>query len=136
MIGDAEDTIAAYEGHSSELLRAILLGWWERLGGTKASGIVKLVMAEANNFPDLAEFYREEVIVRGTKVISSMLERAVARKEFRPLDIETSTQVLIAPMLMLMLWQHSFAPCARADLDPQRFLSSFADMALIGLQAK
>lgn len=134
-IGDAEDTIALYEGHSSELLRAILFGWWERVGGTKASGIVKLVMAEAHNFPELAEFYREEVIVRGTKVISSMLERGVARKDFRPLDIETSTQVLIAPMLMLMLWKHSFSPCDQADLDPQRFLSNFADMALSGLQA-
>ena len=92
-IGDAEDTIAVYDGHSSELLRAILFGWWERVGGTKASGIVKLVMAEA------------------------------------------STQVLIAPMLMLMLWKHSFSPCDQADLDPQRFLSNFADMALAGLRA-
>ncbi|HEU4852926.1 MAG TPA: TetR/AcrR family transcriptional regulator [Telluria sp.] len=134
-IGDAEDTIAVYEGHSAELLRAILFGWWEKVGGTKASGIVKLVMAEAHNFPDLAEFYREEVIVRGSRVISSMLERGVARKEFRPLDIDTSTQVLIAPMLMLMLWKHSFGPCAKDQLDPERFLSNFADMALAGLQA-
>lgn len=133
-IGDAEDTVAAYEGHSSELLRAILHGWWERVGGTKASGIVKLVMAEAHNFPDLAEFYREEVILRGSRVMASMLERGVARKEFRSIDIETSTQVLMAPMLQLMLWKHSIGPCAQNELDPERFITHFADMALSGIQ--
>ncbi|MFD2367040.1 TetR/AcrR family transcriptional regulator [Pseudoduganella sp. GCM10020061] len=134
-IGDAEDVVAGYEGESGELLRAILFGWWERVGGTKASGIVKLVMAEANNFPDLAAFYRKEVIVRGTRVLSSVLERGVARKEFRVADIETSTQVLIAPMLMLTLWKHSCGPCDQGDVDAERFLSNFAAMVLGGIQA-
>lgn len=134
-IGDAEDTVATYEGSSSDLLHAILFGWWERVGGTKASGIVKLVMAEANNFPDLAAFYREEVIVRGTRVFSSVLERGVARKEFRPIDIETSTQVLIAPMLMLTLWKHSCGPCDKGDIDAEHFLSTLASIAISGLAA-
>lgn len=134
-IGDAEEIVATYEGSSTDLLRAILFGWWERVGGTKASGIVKLVMAEANNFPDLAAFYREEVILRGTRVLSSVLERGVAAKEFRPLDIETSTQVLIAPMLMLTLWKHSCGPCDKGDINAEHFLEQFASIAIRGVAA-
>src|SRR5450830_354499 len=54
VIGAAEDSIAGFEGHSADLLRKVLGDWWERLGATKASGITKLIMAEAGNFPDIA----------------------------------------------------------------------------------
>jgi AcrR family transcriptional regulator len=133
VIGDAEDTVASFEGDSAALLRDILFGWWERIGDTPASGIVKLVLAEAGNFPDLAHFYQEEVISRGTRMIASVLERGVARKEFRPLDVVITTHVLMAPMLMLMTWKHSIGPCSDQALQPVAFLTTFFDMALHGL---
>ncbi|TFW28104.1 TetR/AcrR family transcriptional regulator [Massilia horti] len=132
-LGEAEDSIAGFDGHSADLLRILIHGWWQRLGATKASGIIKLVMAEAGNFPELAQFYREEVIDRGTKMISSMLERAVASGEFRPVDVNMVTQVIIAPMLMLVTWRHSVAPCNGSELDPMVFLDTFLDLTLRGL---
>jgi AcrR family transcriptional regulator len=133
VIGAAEDSIAGFEGHSADLLRSVMGDWWQRLGATKASGISKLVMAEAGNFPDIACFYQEEVIARGTNMISSMLVRAIERGEFRPIDVTVMTQVLIAPMLMLMTWKHTIGPCDQTNLDPLAFLDAFLDMAVRGL---
>lgn len=134
-LGQAETSIAGFDGASAELLRMIVMGWWENIGATKASGIIKLVMAEAGNFPDLADFYKEEVIDRGTQMISGLLERGMARGEFRPLDVVQATQVLIAPMLMLITWKHSIGPCDRCDLDPPAFLQAFVEITLNGLLA-
>ncbi|MGX4643272.1 TetR/AcrR family transcriptional regulator [Massilia sp. SYSU DXS3249] len=133
VIGDAESSVAEFDGHSAELLRNVIMGWWDRIGGTKVSGIVKLVTAESGNFPELAAFYQDEVINRGTRMISSMLERGIARGEFRPINVAQVTQVLIAPMLMLVTWKHSIGPCERDSLAPQAFLDAFLDMALHGL---
>jgi len=133
VIGQAESSVAEFEGHSAELLRTVLMNWWDRVGASKVSGIVKLVMAEANNFPELAKFYQDEVINRGTRMISSMLERGIARDEFRSINVTQMTQVLMAPMLMLVTWKHSVGPCERGDLEPLAFLDSFLDMALHGL---
>ncbi|WP_305821660.1 TetR/AcrR family transcriptional regulator [Massilia brevitalea] len=133
VIGQAESSVAEFEGHSAELLRTVLMNWWDRVGASKVSGIVKLVMAEANNFPELAKFYQDEVINRGTRMISSMLERGIARDEFRAINVTQMTQVLMAPMLMLVTWKHSVGPCERGDLEPLAFLDSFLDMALHGL---
>jgi AcrR family transcriptional regulator len=132
-IGAAEDSIAGFDGHSADLLRSVITEWWQRLGATKASGITKLIMAEAGNFPDIAAFYQEEVITRGTNMIASLLERAVARGEFRPINVTVVTQVLIAPMLMLITWKHSVGPCDQCHLDPLAFLDAFLEMALHGL---
>src|SRR5213076_2650600 len=89
--GAAEESIAEFEGHSADLMRNVVLGWWQQRGGAKASGIIKLVMAEAGNFPDLAQFYKDEVVLRGSNMIASMLRRAVDRGEFRPVDIDRMT---------------------------------------------
>jgi AcrR family transcriptional regulator len=133
VLGAAEDCIAGFEGHSADLLRSVIINWWQRMGTAKASGIPKLMMAEAANFPDIAIFYQEEVIARGTRMIAGLLERAIARGEFRPLNVEIMTQVLVAPMLMLMTWKHSVGPCDQCHLDPLAFLDAFLDMALHGL---
>jgi AcrR family transcriptional regulator len=133
VIGEAELSIAEFDGHSADLLRSIIYNWWQRVGATKASGIVKLVTSEAGNFPELALFYQEEVINRGSRMISSMLERAIERGEFRPVDVNMTTQVMIAPMLMLITWKHSVGPCERSQLDPQAFLDTFLDLTLHGL---
>lgn len=132
-IGAAETSVAEFEGHSAELLRQVILSWWHRIGATNASGISKLILAEADNFPELARFYQQEVMTRGIRMISSMLERGVRRGEFRVVDIPQTAQVLIAPMLMLSTWKHTIAPCERCDLQPEAFLEAFLDITLHGL---
>jgi AcrR family transcriptional regulator len=132
-LGEAEVSLASFDGHSADLLRKLIHSWWQRIGATKSSGIVKLVMAEAGNFPELGKFYQDEVVARGTGMMRGMLERAIERGEFRPVNVAQMTQVLLAPMLMLITWKHSIAPCDRSELDPHAFLDTFLDMALHGL---
>ncbi|MDY0961699.1 MULTISPECIES: TetR/AcrR family transcriptional regulator [Massilia] len=133
MIDDAETSVAEFDGHSAELLRHVILSWWVRIGSTKASGISKLILAEADNFPELARFYQEEVMTRRMRMISNMLERGIRRGEFRVIDVSQTAQVLIAPLLMLSTWKHTIAPCDRCDLQPEAFLEAFLDITLHGL---
>jgi len=133
MIDDAETSVAEFDGHSAELLRHVILSWWVRIGATKASGISKLILAEADNFPELARFYQEEVMTRRMRMISNMLERGIRRGEFRAIDVPQTAQVLIAPLLMLSTWKHTIAPCERCDLQPEAFLEAFLDLTLHGL---
>ena len=135
-IGEAESVIAEFQGSSAKLLRCVIMGWWERIGATQASGIIKLMMAEAGNFPDVAAFYREEVIDRWTVMVSGLLNRGVDSGEFRPLDVQMLTHVLIAPMLMLVTWKHSLGSCGGQERDPQTYLEAFLDMALHGVMAQ
>ena len=47
------------------MVRYCMKVWWERVGATRASGITKLMISEARNFPDIAAFYQQEVIKPG-----------------------------------------------------------------------
>jgi AcrR family transcriptional regulator len=134
-LSDAEDLIAGYEGHSSELLRKLMLNWWSRIGQTKPSGISKLMMAESGNFPDVARFYHEEVVSRGEALLASVVQRGMARGEFRDIDANQAKLVLIAPMLMLMLWKHSFTGCRNEPIDTPAYLDCMLDLLTRGLEA-
>ncbi|KFI06082.1 TetR/AcrR family transcriptional regulator [Massilia sp. BSC265] len=133
-LGKAELSVAEFDGHSADLLRSVVMNWSRQIGQSKASGLGKLMLAEAVNFPELATFYREEVMSRTVQMISRIVERGVSRGEFRSVDIPRMTQVLIAPMMMLNVWRHSaVAPCDCSELQPQVFLENLLDLTLNGL---
>jgi len=125
----------AYQGSTCDMVRYCLQVWWERLGATRASGITKLVISEARNFPELAAFYQQEVIRPGNELIRRILQRGIDRGEFKPMDLDYAIYSIIAPMVHLIMMKHSLAPCAPQDyaLDPQRYLQCMADILLTGL---
>ncbi len=133
-LADAEELIARYEGHTSELLRLCIRNWWEKIGATKLSGISKLMMAESGNFPDVARFYHEEVVSRGEALIRRIVERGIAHDEFRPVDTVTATRVIIAPVLMLMMWRHSLHYCHLEPIEADDYLDCMIDLLTRGLE--
>lgn len=132
-LGEAEEVIDRFEGDSANLFRHIILMWWERIGNTRLSGITKLMMAESSNFPEVAKFYHEEVLVRGKAMIARMLERGMQRGEFRRFDVAQVANVVYAPMIMLMLWKHSLSACPPTLNSQQDYLNTFIDLFLHGL---
>src|SRR5882672_4029982 len=82
-----------------------------------ASAIPKIVVAEAGNFPDIARFYLEEVIQRGLGLFRRVLKTGIAQGEFRPMDVGCTAYCIVAPLMLGMLWRHSFAQHERRPLN-------------------
>ncbi|MFZ6872356.1 TetR/AcrR family transcriptional regulator [Undibacterium sp. Di27W] len=136
LLGEAEGVIEQFEGNSEELFRLVMGTWWNSIGTTKLSGLPKLMMAEAGNFPELARFYQEEVINRGENLVMTMLKRGMARGEIRSVDVEIDARILIAPMIMMMIWKHSQGVC---NVDPDKldtYLEHYIELALHSLLLK
>jgi AcrR family transcriptional regulator len=116
----------AFEGTSAEMLTYCLNVWWERVGATKASGITKLMMSEAKNFPDLAAFYQQEVIQPGQTLIRRILQRGIDRGEFRPMDLDYALYSVVAPMIYLVLSRHSMNVCMQDGhtIEPQKYIDA------------
>ncbi|TWO73044.1 TetR/AcrR family transcriptional regulator [Caenimonas sedimenti] len=125
----------AFEGTTADMLRYCMRVWWERIGATRASGITKLIISEARNFPDIAAFYQQEVIRPGTELVRRILQRGVDSGEFRALDMEYATFSVTAPMIFLIMMKHSLGACAPQDypLDPERYVTSQVETLLRGL---
>ena len=127
--------LETFVGTTSEVLAYCYQVLWERIGATKASGITKLMFSEAQNFPEIAQFYQQEVILPGRALIRRILQRGMERGEFRQMDLEYGTYIVLAPMMFLMLWNNSMGPCALPDenFSPEQYIRSQIDNILHGL---
>ena len=126
-----------FEGTTPELLAYCMNSWWERVGLTRASGLTKLMMSEAKNFPDIAAFYQQEGIMPGQALIRSILQRGMDRGEFRPMDLDYAVYLVVAPMIFLILSRHSAGVCVSSDseLDPKKYIAFQVDTILNGISA-
>ncbi|MBA3033939.1 MAG: TetR/AcrR family transcriptional regulator [Gammaproteobacteria bacterium] len=133
-LAEGESLVAGFAGNSEELLRAVVIGIWRLIGSQRLGGIPKLIFAEAGNFPEIASFYHEEVIQRGTTLLSSVIERGIARGEFRAVDVHVTVHLVIAPVLMRMIWRHSIDCCAIAGVTDEGYFAEYFEIMLRGLR--
>ncbi len=113
-IVDAADELEVEaDGTAAELLRTLLTRWVQEFEERGVAGVPKLVLAEAGNFPELAEDYVHTVLQRLRRLIARVLKRGVRAGEFRDLDVREATHLLLAPVLYAQL--HG---AALASVDP------------------
>jgi len=138
LIAEGEEIAGKHEGSSSELLSRLLQTWWERLGNTPAAGIHKIVLAEVRNFPELAQFYSDEVIIPADRLFSGCVQRGIERGEFRPMPLHEVAHALMAPVIFMAIHRHSFGACPvhGPDFDPALVLSTHLDLVLRGLEVR
>jgi AcrR family transcriptional regulator len=129
-----QSQIGKFQGSSAELLRLVFKTWWERIGSTRISGIPKLILSEARNFPEIARFYVEEVVRPGHETLAAVIKRGIKRGEFREgIDVDATVHLLAAPMLMITLWKNALEPCCDERIDPETLLAAHVDMLSRGL---
>ena len=131
------DEFETFEGTASEMLAYCMTVWWERVGATRASGITKLMMSEAGNFPEIAAFYQTEVIQPGQALIRRIMQRGIDRGEFRQLDLDYAIYSVVAPMIFLILAKHSSGTCSDPGLpgNAAKYIATQVDTILHGLCA-
>jgi AcrR family transcriptional regulator len=134
LIARAEDSVAHHDGTAAELLRGLLLDWWSLVGETEAGGVLKLMVTEARNFPDVAVYYNEAVVERAKRLVSQVLDLGIARGEFRRVDHEMAFHAIFSPAMMLIIWRYSIGACCGQNIDPAHFMDFSFDLTLNGLK--
>ena len=139
LIAEGIELAESYQGSTSDLLVELMSIWWQRFGNTPAAGIHKVVLSEVRNFPELAQFYTDEVIAPADRLFSGAVQRGIDRGEFRALPVHEVAHALMAPMIFMALHQHSFGACPVHDsmqIDPVSVLHTQLDIMLRGLEVR
>ena len=59
-----------------------------------------MVIGELRNFPDLAQFYATEVVARGLRLLSGIMQRGIDSGEFRPMSAEVAARGMASMFIM------------------------------------
>jgi AcrR family transcriptional regulator len=136
VLAAGEEFVRTYPGSSRQLLVDLIRRMWETMRKPSMARIARLVHSELHEFPELARFYFTEVMLRGRRMVASVLERGVASGEFRGDLHPFATRGL--PYLMVFSAQ---SQCFFASMDPERFedaqvLEGVIDLFLHGVEAR
>jgi AcrR family transcriptional regulator len=128
LIASVEDT----ELSSEDYLRGPLLDFMKKVPGSPIAVVIRLLLSEGPRYPELVDYYWENVVNRGLSAIAHFIERGVERGEFRQSAVNELPHLFLAPMMLAMIWNLLFSKRA---LDTDKLMETQIDMILAYIKA-
>jgi AcrR family transcriptional regulator len=133
---EAEEMVRTHEGSARDLLVSfITVGMYHKLRDAGMARISRVVQAEMGNFPELARFYFDEVILRARHLVQRVLEIGVESGEFRPEALTFGARGLPALLIQTANVQCFFRQFDPEALDDDQALAGLIDLYLHGVLA-
>jgi len=117
----------------TNLLRMILPHFAEVVVATKLGAVVKMVVGESGNFPELARVWHDDVISNAIGMLGKLIAHAQDRGEIRPGDPRIHAFSIMGPMLMGVIWRETFTPLGATDINLPKLARQHAETVLDGL---
>jgi AcrR family transcriptional regulator len=133
VIAQGEEIAQAFTGSARDLFERLVREYWQLVGETQLSGIPRLMIAEAGNFPELARFYYEEVVTRGHRLMAGVLQRGIKAGEFRPLNVQLAAKLAMSPLMHAVIARKAFSACMPDDFNVASYLNTHIDLYLHGI---
>lgn len=133
VIEQGEALAQSFTGSARDLFERLIREYFRLVGDTSLSGIPRLMIAEARNFPELARFYYEEVVTRGHRLMGSVIERGIKAGEFRRVNVPVATKLAMAPLMHAVVARKAFAACMPEGFDIGKYLDTHIDLYLHGI---
>lgn len=84
-------------------MRRIMPLLWSLMTATPFASVLKLVISESQNFPDISRLYYCEVLDKIISTMSTLIAQGIENGEFRGGDPITLTNILLSPLLLHMI---------------------------------
>lgn len=118
---------------AAERLMAHLRFFYKNVLDDDRRQILRLIMAEGSNFPDLADFYHANILSRGEAMILAIIDQGIESGEFRDISRVGLMQNVVAGALVASIWKLVFDRFDPLDLDAH--FETHIDLILNGLTA-
>ena len=124
----------AHSGSVEEFLRGPFLILQRQLLRSDLRRLLRVFLTEGLLFPELTEFYYNEVVSRGLAVMRTLIAHGVEAGEFRETALVELPQPLIAGALVALLWESLFG--RMHPLETDRLLETHLNVILDGLKTR
>lgn len=133
LIASAEEFVRTWEGSTEALFVALMERYWEAVNRPQHLRLSRVVHAELGNFPELARFYYQTVILRGRRLIESVIQRGVTSGEFRAVDVVAFARMVQTLCVQLAQHRHLFGRYDPSPTSLDELLHGMTDLHLRSL---
>lgn len=116
-----------------DLVRGVARMMAHMASTTPLGGIIKMVVGEARNFPELARVWHDRLIVPALGTLTAAIAAAQARGEVRTGDPRLYAVSLISPLLVGVIWRETFTPIGAEPFDLAALMEQHVETLLRGM---
>lgn len=132
-IDQLRDALTAADLPFAEIVQLFLARLSSVAATMPLGSVVKMVIAESGNFPELARVWQEQVVSKALAVVIGLIEKAQAKGEVRPGDPRFHAFSMMGPMLMGLMYREVLQPAGGVPVDIEALARQHADTVLKGL---
>jgi AcrR family transcriptional regulator len=125
--------LAAHPGPFAELLALFVTRLSALAASPTLAGVVKMVIGEARNFPELARVWHDELASQALEGLGEAIAAGQRRGELRPGDPRLFALQLVAPFIMGAIWRETFVPVGARPFDLAALARQHAETLLRGM---
>jgi len=131
-LDQVESLVNTYRGTQADLLKQLINSWWVGVACSSLSAIPKIVIAESGNFPELAQYFTENIVIRSRRLFTQVIRRGMETGEFNAFEPDAAARLVIAPLVQATVWMHSLKPYDD-DAGTQNYLQLHTEFILKAL---
>ena len=132
-IGAIEQIALAFPGSFEQLIRMVAPRIAQVAASANIGKVLKMVVGESGNFPEIARIWHDDVVARGLGLITQLIARAQERGEVRAGDPRNHAVSIISPMLVGVIFRETFVPVGAKAFDIPALMQQHLDTVLPGL---
>jgi AcrR family transcriptional regulator len=136
LLAESEALVEAHSGSYRDLLVQLITGMFHSMRDHEIVKISRVAQAEFTSFPELAQFYFQEVIVRARRLVTEVLRRGVEAGEFRLVPHGFGARALPSLLVHSAQVQSWFRPLDPEALSDDEALEGLIDFCLNGVLAR
>lgn len=118
---------------AADVLRKMLFIAGEQMIDEKSGAIPLIIIGESGRFPDLAEFYRNEIIELVMGAMTTVLKRGIQQGEFRDVNVFVSGRALMSVIIAQVIWNSVFGKNAHDEISIDMLIKEHMDIFLNGI---
>lgn len=99
-----------------EVLTQLFSYFQTQVLATRRREVIRLVLAEGQRFPRIAEIYHREVISKGLGMFRHIARQARAKGEISSDELTRFPQLVVAPMVLAIVWDSVFSKIEPLDV--------------------
>ena len=114
-------------------LRLIARTAAERMRDPMVIAVPRLVISISAQFPEIAEYYRTQVVERARRALERLIQAAMDKGALRETDPAAVTRAFVGPLFFEAMWTHVLRG-ESALTDPEKLVEQHIDILLHGLE--
>jgi AcrR family transcriptional regulator len=130
----AQTLAAAGAADPLTALRVLATMAAHRMRDPKVFAVPRLVIGLSGRFPELAEYYRKNVVEMARGALEALIEAGMRTGAFRTVDKDAAVRAFVGPLFFEAMWTHVLGGESALG-NPEKLIEQQFDILIEGLRA-